>query len=87
MSTVIHMTRHAGPYRKGKNKQYGHHETGGVTWTPGGSLKQQKLGVEAREQGKPNWPSGATTCKGVWGHAPPGNFWDFRCSEVLSGVF
>ena len=24
---------------------------------------------------------------GVWGHAPPGNFADFRCSEVHSGAF
>ena len=25
-----------------------------------------------------------TLCRGVWGHAPPGKFWDFRCSEVHS---
>ena len=25
--------------------------------------------------------------RGVWGHAPPGNFDNFRCSEVLTGAF
>ena len=24
--------------------------------------------------------------RGFWGHAPPGNFGDFRCSEVHSGA-
>ena len=23
----------------------------------------------------------------VWGHAPPGNFWNFRRSEIDSGAF
>ena len=26
-------------------------------------------------------------CRGVWGHAPPGSFGNFRCSEVHSGAF
>ena len=25
--------------------------------------------------------------RGVWGHAPPGNFWNFRRSEIDSGAF
>ena len=25
--------------------------------------------------------------RGVWGHAPPGNFLSFRCSEIDSGAF
>ena len=25
--------------------------------------------------------------RGVWGHAPPGNFDDFRCSEAYSRAF
>ena len=26
-------------------------------------------------------------CRGVWGHAPPGKFENFRCSEAHSGAF
>ena len=25
--------------------------------------------------------------RGVWGHAPAGNFWNFRRSEIDSGAF
>ena len=25
--------------------------------------------------------------RGVWGHGPPGNFWNFRRSEIDSGTF
>ena len=28
-----------------------------------------------------------TVARGVWGHAPPGNFWNFRRSEIDSGAF
>ena len=47
------------------------------------------------EQAKFKW-SGQSMCtmrakcasaRGVWGHAPPGDFWNFRCSEIDSGAF
>jgi len=34
----------------------------------------------------PGGPSGPTTSRGVWRHAPTGKFVDFRCSEWLSGA-
>ena len=37
----------------------------------------------SREHGR----SAVVHYRGVWGHAPPGNFADFRCSEVHSGAF
>ena len=33
------------------------------------------------------WALGPTTTRGVWGHAPPENFENYRCSEVCSGAF
>ena len=37
----------------------------------------------SREHGHP----ASIHSRGFWGHAPPGNFGNFRCSEVHSGAF
>lgn len=39
--------------------------------------------MSSREHGR----SAAVHSRVVWGHAPPGNFGDFRHSEVHSGAF